>query len=186
MRDFPERVQRAAATLRWTGSWYEVLVAIDPRGTETANEKLLEEIDRHLYRYRRMGHDVVVKSAVYVSLDIALTVCVQPDYLRGHVKAALLKVFSNRLLPDGRHGFFHPDNLTFGVGVALSQLVAIAQAVTGVASVKVTRLQRFGEGDKGELDSGILPLSSLEIARLDNDPNFPENGKFELTMGGGR
>ena len=186
MRDFPERIQRAAATLRWTGSWYEVLVAIDPRGTEIASEKLLEEIDQHLYRYRRMGHDVVVKPAVYVPLDIALTVCVQPDYLRGHVKAALLEVFSNRLLPDGRRGFFHPDNLTFGVGVALSQLLATAQAVSGVASVKVTRLQRFGEGDNGELDSGILPLSSLEIARLDNDPNFPENGKFELTMGGGR
>jgi hypothetical protein len=26
----------------------------------------------------------------------------------------------------------------------------------------------------------------LEIARLDNDPNFPERGVFELTLEGGR
>lgn len=186
MRDFPDRVQCSAATLRWTGSWYEVLVAIDPSGTETVKEKLLEEIDQHLYRYRRMGHDVVVKPAIYVPLNIAMNVCVEPDYLRGHIKSALLEIFSNRILLNGRRGFFHPDNLTFGIGVALSHLVATAQAVPGVANVKVTRLQRFGEEDNGELESGILPLSSLEIARLDNDPNFPENGKFELTMGGGR
>lgn len=42
------------------------------------------------------------------------------------------------------------------------------------------------EGDNGELDNGILSLSSLEVAQLDNNPNFPENGKFELVMRGGR
>jgi hypothetical protein len=98
-RDFPTRVQRAAATLRWTGSWYEVLVVIDPLGTETASVELLDAIAKHLYRYRRIGHDLVVKQAVYVPLDIAMTVCVRPDYLRGHVKAALLDLFSNRILP---------------------------------------------------------------------------------------
>jgi predicted phage baseplate assembly protein len=186
MRDFPARVQRAAAILHWTGSWHEVLVAIDPLGTKPASDFLLEEIEQHLYRYRRMGHDVVVKPAAYVPLDIVLMVCVQPDYLRGHVKAALLEVFSNRLRTNGQCGFFHPDNLTFGIGIALSQLIATAQAVSGVASVKVIRLQRLGVEDNSALASGLLSLSSLEIARLDNDPNFPENGKFELIMGGGR
>ena len=32
MRDFPGQVQTAAGTLRWNGSWYEVLVAVDPAG----------------------------------------------------------------------------------------------------------------------------------------------------------
>lgn len=186
MRDFPTKVQRAAATLRWTGSWYEVLVAIDPLGTETADSGLLDEIAKYLYRYRRIGHDLVVQLAVYVPLDIAMTVCVRPDYLRGHVKAALLDAFSNRILADGRRGFFHPDNLTFGTGIALSQLVATAQAIPGVESVTVTRLHRLNEGDNGELESGILPLDFLQVARLDNDPSFPENGKFQLDMRGGR
>jgi hypothetical protein len=186
MRDFGGKVQRAAATLRWTGSWYEALVAIDPIGSETADPELLDEIAGHLYRYRRIGHDLVVKPACYVPLDIELIVCVLPDYLRGHVKAALIDVFSNRALPVGRLGFFHPDNVTFGEGIYLSDLVAAAQAVPGVEMVVVSKLERLWEGDNGEIASGILPLGPLEVARLDNDPGFPENGLLKLDMGGGR
>ena len=186
MRDFPEQVQRAAAILRWTGSWDEILVVIDPFGEHQKNEELLVKIAKHLYRYRRIGHDVVVKQAIYVPLDIQMTVCVQSNYLRGHVKAALLNLFSNRILPDGRRGFFHPDNLSFGTGIAASKLVATAQTVMGVDNVVVTKLQRLYEVDNGELDSGILGLQSLEIVQLDNDPNFPENGQFKLNVQGGR
>jgi len=180
------KVQRAAAALRWTGSWYEVLVAIDPLGALEADDELLNEIAGHLYRYRRIGHDLVVKPARYVPLDIEMIVCVLPHYLRGHVKAALLDVFSNRTLPDGRLGFFHPDNLTFGEGIYLSKLVAAAQAVPGVESVIVTNLERFDEGPNGEIENGLLPLGPLEIARLDNDSSFPQNGVLTLNMGGGR
>ncbi len=180
------KVQRAAATLRWTGSWYEVLVAIDPLGKEEADDALLGEIERFLYPYRRIGHDLMVKSAIYVSLDIAMTVCVLPHFLRGHVKAALLDIFSNRVIPGGKLGFFHPDNLTFGTGIALSKLVVKAQAVPGVESVTVTKLERLFEGPNSELQNEFLPLGPLEIARLDNDPNFPELGRLVLDMRGGR
>jgi len=180
------KLQHAAAALRWTGSWYQVQVAVDPIGTEEADEPLLEEIAGYLDRYRRMGHDLEVRPARYVPLDIELTVCVLPHYLRGHVEAALLDILSNRVLPDGRLGFFHPDNLTFGEGVYLSKLVSAAQVVTGVESVMVTKLERQFEGPNGEIKSGILPLGPLEIAQLDNDPSFPEHGALKLTMGGGR
>lgn len=186
IRDFGAKVQRAAARLRWTGSWYEVQVVIDPLGTEIADPVLLQAITTHLARYRRMGHDVVVQSAIYVALDIAMMICVQPDYQKGQVKAALLEVFSDRPLLNGRWSFFHPNNLTFGTGIALSQLLAAAQAVPGVQSAAITKLQRFAEAPNGEIDQGLLSLNSLEVARLDNDPNFPENGQFVLDMRGGR
>lgn len=186
LREFPAKVQRAAAQLRWNGSWQEILVAIDPLGREEADPGLLEEIERRLYRYRRIGHDLVVRSARRVPLDIELLICVLPSYLRGHVKAELLAVFSNRMLPDGRLGFFHPDNLTFGEGIYLSKLVSVAQAVSGVESVNVKKFKRYAEGDNGEMEQGVLPLGPLEIARLDNDPSFPENGRLTLKMGGGR
>jgi hypothetical protein len=152
----------------------------------TAGDRLLDEIEQSLYPYRRIGHDLVVAWAQYVPLDIELTICVRPDFLRGHVKAALLGLFSNRALPDGRRGFFHPDNLSFGDGIFLSQLVATAQAVPGVESVTVTTLQRLGEGPNHEIENGVLPLGPLEVARLDNDPNIPENGQLRLEMRGGR
>ena len=180
------KVQKAAATLRWTGSWYEVLVAIDPLGKEKADDELLQEIAGCLHRYRRVGHDVVVMPAQYVSLDIELIVCILPNYWRGQVKAALLQVFSSRILPDGRRGFFHPDNLTFGESIALSKLVAIAQTVPGVESVTVKKLERLYEGPNQEIENGILPIGPLEIARAANDPSFPENGQFRLDMRGGQ
>ena len=95
-------------------------------------------------------------------------------------------MFSNRQLPDGTLGFFHPDKLTFGAGVYLGQLVATAQAVTGVESARVHKLERLYEDPNGEIESGLLPLGPLEVARVDNDPSFPENGRFRLMMGGGR
>jgi hypothetical protein len=185
-RDFKDQVQRAAATLRWTGSRYEVWVAIDPRGSETRDQALLDSIRRRLERYRRMGHDVMVDQARYVPLEIKLNICVKPHYLRGHVRAALLDLFSNRRLPDGRSGFFHSDRLTFGDGIYLSKLVAAAQAVPGVDSVQVEQLERRFEGPNGEIESGVLPFGPLDVARLDNDPSFPENGVLTLTIGGGR
>ena len=180
------KLQRAAATLRWTGSWYEVLVAVDPLASFQADEILLRHVKGYLYRYRRMGHNVVVRPAHYVPLDIAITVCVLPNYLRGHVKAALLDLFSNRILPDGRRAFFHADNLTFGEGIYLSKLIAVAQAVPGVESVTVTKLERLFEGPNGELENGVLRLAPFEVARLDNDASFPENGVLRLDIRGGR
>jgi hypothetical protein len=180
------RLERAFASLAWTGSWFEARVALDPRGREEAPPDLVADVTRSLERYRRMGHDLAVVPAHYVPVDVRLIVCVKPDYLRGHVRAALLNVLSNRRLPDGRLGLFHPDNESFGGDVTVSTIVATAQAVAGVESVVVTRLTRLDESPDGELERGLLPLGPTEIARLDNDPSFPGNGRLELDLRGGR
>ena len=126
------------------------------------------------------GHDLEVDGPLYVSLEIEMIVCVKPSYLIGDVKAALLEVFSSRTLPDGRRGVFHPDNFSFGQTVFLSPLYAAAQAVAGVDSVEITKFQRQGIHSDEALKSGKLKLGRLEIARLDNDPDFPERGVFNL------
>jgi hypothetical protein len=64
--------------------------------------------------------------------------------------------------------------------------VALAQSVTGVDNVIVTRLRRYSEAAGRELADGILPVGPLEIARLDNDRNSPENGVLAFQMLGGR
>ncbi|HWO02692.1 MAG TPA: putative baseplate assembly protein, partial [Blastocatellia bacterium] len=183
---FGKQTQRAAAELRWNGSWYEALVAVDQFGREQADAALLNAIYKGLHRYRRIGHDVRTKSAQLVPLVIEMRVCVLAHFLRGHVEAALLEVFGSGVLADGRKGFFHPDNLSFGERIYLSRLVATAQAVEGVESVEVTRLERLGDGPNHEIEDGVLPLGPLEIAQVDNDPSLPENGVFTLKMGGGR
>lgn len=184
-RDNP-RVQRAAARLRWTGGWYEVLTTVDASGSRPADETLLNAVAAALRPYRRIGHDLVVASADYVALDIELTVCVLPGFLRGHVKAALLDRLGNRALPSGGRGYFHPDNLSFGEPVTTSGLTAAAQSVPGVESVQVTRLQRLYAAALHELEEGILRLGPTEVARLDNDPNAPDHGVLTLRLRGGR
>jgi len=180
------RVQRAASTLRWNGSWHEMLVAIDPFGKVETEQSLLDEVALYLQRFRRMGHNLVVRRAQFVPLDLVLEICVLPGFLRGHVKAELLRLFSNRISPEGARGFFHPDNYTFGQAVRLSSLIAKAQAVPGVEGVDITKFERLFEGPNHELENGLLPLNPLEIARLDNDPSVPENGRLEIIVRGGR
>ena len=177
------KVQRAAATLCWTGSWYEAQAAIDPVGSEALSDPLRQEIERDLYRFRRIGYDLRIIPARYVSLNIALDVCVQPDYLRGHVKAALLRLFSNRILPNGKPGFFHPDNFTFGDGIYLSQLVAAAQVVEGVESVRVIRLQRQFERPKPRAGKRCVAARPAGSGALRQRPGF--SGKRPVRTSGG-
>ena len=184
-RDFDAQVQRAAAVLRWNGSWYEAVVGVDHQGRVEAEPALLRRVTDRLHRYRRIGHRVRVSPARTVPLDIVLEVCVLPHHVAGRVKGVLLEVFGTGPLPDGRLSWFHPDRLTFGEGLTISGLIAAAQAVPGVASVAVTRLRRWGEADNGELESGILRLSAHEIARVDNDPSFPDRGVIRIDVRGG-
>lgn len=181
-----KKLQRAAGVLVWTGSWYEADVAVDPLGSQSISEPLLNEIKMSLERYRRLGHDLHVEPAEYVPLLLELEVCTLPNYQAAHVKAALLDAFSNRTLSGGKRGVFHPDNLTFGEGIHLSKIIAAAQAVTGVECVRVKKFQRLFEPANYEIANGVLPLSPTEIAQLDNDPNFPEHGRLEIHVSGGR
>ncbi|CAL9668713.1 putative baseplate assembly protein [Streptomyces sp. enrichment culture] len=178
-------VQRAAADLRWTGSAQEAHIAVDAYGG-TPSPRLLDTVAQALETYRRIGHDLVVGPARLVPVDIALRVCALPGHQHGRILADLYRVLGRGRLPGGRLGFFHPDALTFGEPVRLSRLVAVAAAVPGVESVEVTRLRRLFEPDRGEREDGVLRLGPLEIATCDNDPDRPEQGRLEITLGGAR
>src|SRR6185295_16981719 len=147
-------IQRAAATLRWTGSWRTVFVTVDRLGGERVEDQFERQLRRCLERYRMAGHDLEIDGPQPVSLEIEMRVCVKSGYFASDVKAALLDVFSNRVLPDDRRGVFHPDNFTFGQTVYLSPLYARAQGLAGVDSVEVTKFQRQGTDSEEALNSG--------------------------------
>jgi len=185
-------VQKAAATLRWTGSWYTVFVTVDRMGGQSVDESFKSEMLKFLERFRLAGEDLEVDAPHFIPLDIEFSVCVKPGYYRSQVKQDLLDLFSNHDLPDGRRGFFHPDNFTFGQPVYLSQMIALAINVSGVQWVdaedaigKPNRFRRWGMPGQGEFDAGLITFERLEIARLDNDPSLPENGKLDFFVEGG-
>lgn len=179
-------VQRAAATFRWTGSWYTARVTADRFGGGSVDALFSTGLRNHLERFRMAGYDLDVGGPTYVPLDVALNLCINDDYFRSDVLGAVADVLSSRVLANGQLGFFHPDRFTFGQSVYLSQIIAAAQAVEGVDSVRAVKFQRLVGPDKTTLATGVIPIGSLEIAELANNPDFRERGVFTLTGGGGK
>ena len=179
-------VQRAAAGLRWTGSWHTVFVTVDREGGEPVDAAYAATVTDHLERYRMAGHDTRINEPVHVSIEIDLLVCVNRAYFAADVRAGLVDVLGSGIRRDGRRGLFHPDNFTFGKTVYLSPLYAAAREVAGVDSVQVTRFVRQGQEDTKPMEDGFMTLGRLEIARLASDSNFPEHGVLRLDLRGGK
>lgn len=187
-------VQRVHAERRWTGSWQTIFLAVD----RDANQEVSEEFEAGLRGYladrRLAGHDLEVVSPRFVPLDIQLFCCVCADHFRADVERVLLDQFSSGYTSDGALGYFHPDNFSFGDNIRLSPIVARAMAVPGVSWIGVrdgsgNLVGHFGRSDQPDLEfeaDGEIPIDSSEVARLDNDPNYPERGRIRFEMAGGR
>lgn len=179
-------VQKAVATLRWTGSWTTVFLTVDRKGGLAVDDSFRAEMTRHMERFRMAGHDLEIENPVYVSIDLSLAVCVLPEYISDHVREALLERLGNSALPDGKVGLFHPDNLTFGQTLYLSMVYEAALGVEGVESVQVERFRRKDQPGTDAVIENKLTLDKTEIPRLDNDPSFPDRGTLRLNIYGGR
>lgn len=182
-------IQRASTNFRWTGSWKTAFVTTDRQGGANVDVDFENSLRNCLEKYRMAGLDLEVDAPIYRSLEISMKVCVLPDFYANDVKQNLLQIFSKNTLANGQKGFFHPDNFTFGQSVFLSKLYAAAQSVQGVSSVNISKFKRIEQNDAQHeinIDLGKIIFERQEIARLDNDPNFPERGLFQLQVKGGR
>jgi hypothetical protein len=189
-------VAGAVATFRWTGSWYTVFLAVDPRdpadlvtdadGRTRLSDRIREALARFVTTRRLAGYDVEIRPPEFVPLELEVEVCPASGHFQADVRRAVEEALSNRRLPDGRRGLFHPDNFTFGQAVYLSQIYAAIERVEGVASSVVRVFRRFGREARGELDAAVLPIGPWQIARLDNDPNFVEHGVVRVDVNGGK
>ncbi len=181
-------VQRAAATMRWTGSWHTVFVSADRPGQAEVDTAFERRLRRHLERFRMAGYDLEVDGPRFVALNLALHICVADGHFRADVLRVVKRVLSAERLADpalGELGLFHPDNFSFGDPVYLSRVVAAVQAVPGVASVRVDRFERLFGASPTSMADGVVAMGRLEIAQLANNPNFRERGRLALTAGGG-
>ncbi|MFW5642143.1 MAG: baseplate J/gp47 family protein, partial [Roseicyclus sp.] len=182
-------VVRAYATRRWWGSWHVVTLALDRLGGAPVDRAFQAEILAFLEARRLAGHDLAIAATAFAPLDLAFHVCVKPQADTAAVARALDLLFSARA-----GGLFHPDALDFGADVALSPLIAAAMGVPGVAWIglfdaKGVRRGHFRRLDRPGIDydaEGVIPVAEGEIARLDNDPNFPDRGRVRFEIDGGR
>jgi predicted phage baseplate assembly protein len=189
-------VAGAKVRFRWTGSWHTVFVAIHPKdetnlvrlpgGGVTLESEFAATVKAHLKRFKLAGYDLAVKAATYVPLEIEIQLCVAPGHFRGDILESVARRLSNKTFADGSRGFFHLLEFQFGESVYLSRLYAAINEVQGVESATVLVFKRYWETENDELEQGRIPMGPFEIPRLDNDPNFPENGVLRLSAVGGQ
>jgi len=179
-------VSRAMARFIWTGSWITVRITIDPEGTEELSGPLKAAVYQHLASRKMAGYDIQIFPARYVPLDIGLSFCLNNRTFRDQALRDLNSALGNSAGADDVKGLFHPDNWTFGQGVKLSSIYAAAARVRGIECAQVTTFKRLRKPPSDELKKGELPMQWDEIARMDNDRNFPERGRLALELTGGR
>jgi hypothetical protein len=181
-------VQQASTAFRWTGSWFTVFTAIDPKGgTALSLDRHTEVIDL-LNRRRLAGYESYVPPPRYVSVDLAIDICARPEAFSGDVERDVLAALAPVGANGGPSGFFFADHFTFGTPLERSRLEAAIQIVPGVAGVLSIRYRRRGfVPDFVELPEGPpIPIAVDEILRIDNDPNHPERGSLAVTVLGGK
>ena len=139
-----------------------------------------------LTRFRLAGYDIELRPPRFVPVDLAVEVCAVPGYFRTDVAQAVRDALSDRVLPDGSRGFFHPDNFTFGQPLYLSRLYAAVERVEGVESVAIRKLDPLRPARRRRAETGVLAVGPWEIVRLDNDPSFVEHGVLTVTAMGGK
>ncbi len=188
-------VAAAKARFRWTGSWHTVFVALHPRDADNLERlpgggvalaaEFASAMKAHLKRFKLAGYDLAVRAAQYVPLEIEIRLCVAHGHFRGDVIEAVARVLSDGAYADGTRGFFHLLEFGFGEAVYLSQLYAVIEAIDGVDSASVVVFKRYWSVPGDSLDRSLIAMAPFEIPRLDNDPNFPENGVLRLSAVGG-
>lgn len=175
-------VQKAAVTMRWTGSWYTAQVVVDLHGGRPLDDALRDELLARFAPYRLAGYDIAIRTPEPAPLDIALEVALAPGSFAGSVRQTLLAVLGEGVLPGGRPGFFAPDNFTLGQPVYLGQVLTQVMQVPGVAWANATIFRRLGSSGDDALRSGRIDIGRFEVARLRNNPNDPAGGRLNLTF----
>ncbi len=185
-------VQKALAKRRWTGSWYTIFISIDRFGGEEITDEFEQEMIGFLDPFRMAGRDIEIVPPKFVSLDIALNICISDGFRISDVHRELSDRFTSGIRLDGSKGYFHPDHFTFGSSVYLSPIVNLASGVEGVRRVTVSTaadpqgvFMRWGEEQGTEIDDGVIAIGASEIARCMNDPNKPEYGRIVFQIEGG-
>ena len=180
------QVAGAAATLRWTGSWYTAFVAAEPEGGGELRKPLRKTISAVLERYRLAGQDFKLESPDYVPLDIVLDVCVEDGFFQRDVEQAVVERLTRADPLSGRQPLFAPGSFALGQTVYLSPITTTVRTVAGVCSVHASVFQPQGVTTASYLHRGEIPMGAFQAARLDNDRSFPNHGQLRLVMAGGK
>ncbi|MBT8768520.1 baseplate J/gp47 family protein [Metapseudomonas boanensis] len=187
-------VSRAVARYAWTGSWRTVRIAIDPAGfyalgderSDALWDELRPRIAEHLEAVRLIGEDIELRPPRYVPLEIHVVVCADQAYWREDLRFVLEQEFSDGWTSDGRPGFFHPDQWTFGQSLHRSMIEGRIHRIAGITHVVSITMKRFSAPLPGVPGASVLEIGFDETVLLANDPDHLERGLIRFDVQGGR
>lgn len=179
-------VSRAVARYAWTGSWRTVRVVVDPQGTTVLSDELRAQVAAHLEAVRLIGEDLELRPPRFVPLDIRIAVCAEPTYWREDLRFVLEQEFSDGWTADGRPGFFHVDQWTFGQALHRSAIEGRVHQVPGIRHVVDIIMKRFNAPTPGVPGLEVLEMGFDEVVLLSNDPDHLERGLIRFDVQGGR
>ena len=179
-------VTRAGTVSRWTGSWLTMFTTPDPIDSEFLEISQQTQLIDLLNRYRMAGYESYVPTPQYISLDIEVQVCAQPNAFRGDVESAVLAQLSPSSVVNGQPGFFDPNNFTFGDPLERSRLESAVQNAAGVSGVLCIHYRNRSRSQVFVEMPDEVTVGSNQIIRCDNDPSVPEHGSIQITVTGGK
>jgi len=178
-------VQRAQGTPRWTGSWLSMFVAADPFGAFALTPDQRAQLQAWMDCVRQTGREVVVRDPKPLSIDLEITVCIEPFAYASQVLALVQDVLVGSGGGRNTKPFFSPDNFTFGMPLRRSALEAAIQRVPGVRFVGPMRIRARGVRGPIPFDDLFFPVNEDQVLQLENDPLRPDAGRLTLIAQGG-
>ena len=106
---------------------------------------------------RLIGEDLELRPPRFVPLEIRVVGLRRRGYWREDLRFVLEQEFSDGYTSDGRRGFFHPDEWTFGQALHRSAIEGRLHRVAGIEHVVSHHdeaLQRAGAGRAGRRGAG--------------------------------
>jgi hypothetical protein len=173
-------VQRAGAQARWTGSWLTEFVTADPEGAFALSEERREGLANLVDGIRQAGREAVVVDPDFISIDLDISVCVNPGHYPGDVQRRIAEALTGRRRPHHPLAFFDPDNFTFGDPLRRSALEAAVQEIPGVHGVEQILIRARRITDWRPFDEPDFRVGAAQIIRLQNDPVLPERGSLAV------
>ena len=94
--------------------------------------------------------------------------------------------FSDGWTSDGRRGFFHPDEWSFGQALHRSTIEGRIHQIAGVDRIVRIAMKRFATPLPAVPGTEVLEMAFDEIVLLANDPSHLERGLIRFDVQGGR
>ena len=178
-------VQRAQGTPRWTGSWLSMFVAADPFGAFKLSTDQKAQLTAWMDCVRQTGREVIVKDPKPLSIDLQITICIQPFAYASQVLALVEDALVGTGGGRDTKPFFSPDNFTFGMPLRRSALEATIQRIPGVRFVGPIQIRKRGIRGFAPMDVLIEKVDPDQVLQLANDPERPDAGTLRLIAEGG-